>query len=205
MTNGIKAPVWADVYAPAAHAEVESSLHAPLLKIPKAQGAILSHLTSAMTTRTTAAAAAAYSDSTVFKRADTQTSHRAAVRVQMNLGVLRQRIVKRRARGRQRTVGAVSGAVMSTVTISHVLVPMRSVPFWTKNDERCEQRPGTRDGGGTCSLKDTACTNLSMPSTHSVFRSSAHREEPRLMSHRTTVPLQPLLHRPELEHVSACM
>jgi len=132
MTNGIKAPVWADVYAPAAHAEVESSLHAPLLKIPKAQGAILSHLTSAMTTRTTVAATAAYSDSTVFKRADTQTSHRAAVRVQMNLGVLRQRIVKRRARGRQRTVGAVSGAVMSTVTISHVLVPMRSVPFWTK-------------------------------------------------------------------------
>ena len=76
--------------------------------------------------------AATHGDGAVFKRADTQPGHRAAVRVQMNLGVLRQRIVKSEVRGRQRTVGAVSGAVMSTVTISHVLVPMRSVPFWTK-------------------------------------------------------------------------
>jgi hypothetical protein len=44
MANGIEAPVRADVDASATHTEVERSLHAPLLKIPKAQSAIFSNL-----------------------------------------------------------------------------------------------------------------------------------------------------------------
>jgi hypothetical protein len=75
---------------------------------------------------------AAHRHSAVLEGTDAEASHSAAVRVKMHLHAVRQKEEEKTLA--ERTVGAVSGAVISTVTISQVLVPMRSVPFCARNN-----------------------------------------------------------------------
>ena len=77
---------------------------------------------------------ATHRHSAVLKGTDAQARHSATVRVEVHLHAVCEATKEEEKTLAERTVGAVSGAVISTVTISQVLVPMSSVPFCARNN-----------------------------------------------------------------------